>query len=602
MVDTNIGDNPEKDELMMRWSRSISVENRTAARLKIGDWVIPRFATITIPLSNLSPESSSDKAKIRRIRDVQAIAGEWEMHSLIRLHPPRREWVATSLGARWKRLKYRIKHWTELQVDPKSILRHFAAFLRWIWDMFLGLIILVLVLGIGLGLPSIAVYEFGNGRQLLDAAASAPSSTTLSLALFGRLLELAFIAIASLLPAILYFLFQRQRLATVLQIFYREVLLLDPHVHTVDEAEKKYRARVNELFGTSHLSDIPMLITTLLITLGWMLVLLPVGDVSKIANDSGLENLFIPHETVLTFAFLGAYFFAVNLLFRRNVRADLTPKAYNHITVRVLIAIILGWAVSTTRVPDGILSPLVFLIGIVPETGTQVLAYTVRRTFGAIPPIRKSLGDLEDENPVSKLDGINLYDRARLLEEGIENIENVAHFNPVELMLRTRLPTSRITDLIDQAILFLHADTVLADLHTLGIRTATDLEGTYAAAHAQGAGEESEFLGLLGEANPHSQAPKLRLILRALEDDDWMMYLRKWRFLNGAGATVARPSDFFTVMDPRNICSQAGLIAWAKAKPKEFDRCWWGPGGHRLIWRYQAYAENHPQQENQAAD
>ena len=49
-----------------------------------------------------------------------------------------------------------------------------------------------------------------------------------------------------------------------------------------------------------------------------------------------------------------------------------------------------------------------------------------------------------------------MYDQARLMEEGIENIENLAHHNLMELIVRTRIPTARLVDMFDQAILYLH--------------------------------------------------------------------------------------------------------------------------------------------------
>lgn len=57
---------------------------------------------------------------------------------------------------------------------------------------------------------------------------------------------------------------------------------------------------------------------------------------------------------------------------------------------------------------------------------------------------------------MTKPEGINLYHRARLMEEGVENIENLAHHDLVDLILRTRIPVSVLIDWVDQAILYLH--------------------------------------------------------------------------------------------------------------------------------------------------
>ena len=58
----------------------------------------------------------------------------------------------------------------------------------------------------------------------------------------------------------------------------------------------------------------------------------------------------------------------------------------------------------------------------------------------------------------------------------------MAHYNLIKLMARTLIPTSRLVDLFDQAVLYLHlgleVDKVKKAreaLHSYGIRTATDL-------------------------------------------------------------------------------------------------------------------------------
>ena len=70
---------------------------------------------------------------------------------------------------------------------------------------------------------------------------------------------------------------------------------------------------------------------------------------------------------------------------------------------------------------------------------------------------------LEEAFPLSDLDEITLYDRARLLEEGIENVENLAHYNFIDLMLARPPTTPRLADLVDQAILYIHLKKSVTD-------------------------------------------------------------------------------------------------------------------------------------------
>lgn len=413
----------------------------------------------------------------------------------------------------------------------------------------------LIVLLISFLLPGLTIYLFGDTQELL--AESEPA-----LALFGRTLQLLIIGIASALPALLYLLFPRRTMNRVRNDFLQEVMQLDGDIINLDEAELKYGGLVDDTYGSDQKLQFllgtgsPILISTLLITLGWTLVLLPVG-LSVVDTESDLAELLVPRLTTFNFGFLGAYFFSLNLIFRRYVRTDLTPKAYTHVTVRLLVTFIVVWVVSllplvsadSTGEVSWVLLVLAFLVGIFPETGITLAQDVLHRTLGG----RRVFPSLEEKDPLDHLEGINLYDRTRLLEEGIENIENLAHFNLIELMLRTRIPTARLVDLFDQSVLYLHtkAEHVRERLRALGIRTATDLQavcGGSLAPSGEGGGETAQvdesmapILRTLNSAlREEDSSPgdnglaNLKILMTAFEDDDWMPYLKHWRKLNQA--------------------------------------------------------------------
>jgi hypothetical protein len=212
------------------------------------------------------------------------------------------------------------------------------------------------------------------------------------------------------------------------------------------------------------------------------------------------------------------------------VRADLGPKAYSHVAVRIIIASILAWVASqaladprTSQAADvaevGSVLSIAFFIGFLPETSLAVLQDLLKNRF-----IGRFISTLDERQPLGDLEGITLYDRARLLEEGIENVENIAHHNLVDLLLRTRIPAPRLVDLVDQAILYLHAQDrgagepgFLKTLKCCGVRTATDLE---------------RVAPMLGPSAGLVLSPELqhrvRVLCEALEDDEWMEHLRSW--------------------------------------------------------------------------
>jgi hypothetical protein len=267
----------------------------------------------------------------------------------------------------------------------------------------------------------------------------------------------------------------------------------------------------------------------------------------------------MPKPIPVVFAFLGSYVFAVGLLFRLYVRSDLKPKAYAHICIRVITAMALTWAISTlpafrSDIGNRALLMCAFVIGFFPSTGFAVINEFIRNRrwlFGRVP-------SLEEWFPLHHLDGINIYNRARLLEEGIENLENLAHSDLVELMLQTRIPLPTLVDWVDQAILYLHVGerryaseqegvevskepgAMIKQLRSYGIRTATDLQQAYDAARKRCLGEK--FLNILGT---EAEKPKrLQVILDAIEDDEWMPHLRRCRDADRFADKIFTVEDF----------------------------------------------------------
>jgi len=387
---------------------------------------------------------------------------------------------------------------------------------------------IVLVLATGIGLPLATIYFYGDGQQLLQT-----NSTGLDT--LGRILQAGFISIASMLPAFLFYLFGRQQVEKQKENFYRESMLLDPNVWSRSEAENKYNPLLNSVFdsGNSPFSVLLLVISTALLVMGWVITLSPIGP--SPTDIPSLIVFFTPDKSPFTLGFLGVYFFTVNMIYRRYVRADLTPKTYAYITMRLLITVVLVWAISTlpqfsegSALETG-LSAVAFVIGIFPESGLTLIQDYVNKFTS------KRIGQDPDLFSLTKLEGMNLYDQARLLEEGIENIENLAHHNLMELIVRTRIPTPRIIDMFDQAILYLHLgpeddqNNSRTLLKSLGIRTATDL--IFCRNKIDAFKDDPTYTDLV---------KKLDIISASLKDDEWLNYITGWR---ESSALTDKPID-----------------------------------------------------------
>ena len=324
-------------------------------------------------------------------------------------------------------------------------------------------------------------------------------------------LRAVFLLIVCLLPAAMWYLFIAARKASLLNEFLANLNrlgLLDPltdedhasrerriwsyiqrfEASYGDVPDSVYSAAVEggsvpyrqaDLSAPTALSTstIPVVMTTILIALGWLLTLPPGGVSNPESGDIWLDALQ-PSMSPLTLAFLGAYFFSIQMLFRRYVLKDLKGSAFTAILLRIVLAICGIWVIVTINgllmLSEQQLLLIGFCIGVFPKIVWQVISSLFKRTVGgvALPSMRSDL-------PISDLDGLTVWHESRLEEEDIENLPNMATADLVDLMLNTRIPRGRIIDWVDQAILYTQIgphpknQSPRSSLRAFGIRSAT---------------------------------------------------------------------------------------------------------------------------------
>jgi hypothetical protein len=402
---------------------------------------------------------------------------------------------------------------------------------------------LVAALVVGFAIPA-TVLVFAT--QLFDQLRESPSDALdapLNRMVTYRVLQAVFLGIATTFPALLYFLFDRQNSETLRSCFLLALFRLDRRIETADDWRAKYGRQITEAFGKhrshgatrlirAHRS--PVIIATIVLAIGWILAFLNLDAVSvdgsgEILTGGSLLRLFEPERGVVAFGFLGAYFFGVNTVLRSYLRGDLRPKAYSQITTRVLVVVVLSSLVAITSFGDSTaVLAVAFFAGIVPDTVLQWIWELTRR---GLPSAR-----LDEPQPLTELEGIDLYERTRLEEEGVTNVEALAHGDLVDLLLQTRIPPGRLVDWVDQAVLHLHLRSdqpTRTKLRDTGIRTATDL---LTAADS----DQTTVLTALGAAKDEVGKARLSVLLQALADDEWVQQLRDWR-TSAAPGTVTIP-------------------------------------------------------------
>lgn len=273
----------------------------------------------------------------------------------------------------------------------------------------------------------------------------------------------------------------------------------------------------------------PVVLLTLLLCAGWSAVMVP-ELISGVRIYSGPFTGFprLPVD-LMQYAFIGSYAFIIQHVVRRYFLYDLKSNAFVGGLVRVVIAASVVVALQpifvSLDIGTNVQATLAFLIGFFPDYGFRLAWQSVTSRLGGDDPS-------EQKFPLSEIDGLDIWSRTRLLEEGIEDMQNLATANLVDVMLSTRTPVNRLVDWVDQAFLYLRVTSGpdggdRAKLRRLGIRSATDLFDAFELDDANDPEFRSRFLYFL---NDGEQGPSVTEGLRrSLEGEVNLWHIRQWK-------------------------------------------------------------------------
>jgi hypothetical protein len=289
---------------------------------------------------------------------------------------------------------------------------------------------------------------------------------------------------------------------------------------------------------------IPVVLATVLTAVGWLLALPPTGiDGDWVGTSSPISlwtNAFIIQETPVIYAFLGAYFFSLQMLFRRYVREDLRKSAYLAVALRIILAVVGTWAAVTAITTIGkidlnskYLLVIGFVIGVFPRIAWQFIQGASKALMRKLR-MSAVLPSMESRLPLSDLDGLTVWHEARLEEEDIENVPNMASAEIVDLMISTRFPPERIIDWVDQAILFTYLGPDKKDqadqdssrrelLRRQGIRTATSF------IHAFDSSQSRDDKDVVEKILSDASGSHVRSLLDAIGTDSNVSLVCAWR-------------------------------------------------------------------------
>jgi hypothetical protein len=198
--------------------------------------------------------------------------------------------------------------------------------------------------------------------------------------------------------------------------------------------------------------------------------------------------------------------------------------------MRIVLAVIGTWVVMVASLQLGLatkgqLLVIGFVIGVFPQVAWQIIQTAFSKTINFI-----HLKSMESDLPLSDLDGLTVWHEARLQEEDVENIPNMATTDLVELFINTRFPPERIIDWVDQAILYTQLGAQNKEfrdvLRLQGIRTATSFLEASAAIKIQQ--EQSAAEGTTS-ANAMEFASSLEA---ALSTNSNLALVQRWRTMS----------------------------------------------------------------------
>ena len=194
---------------------------------------------------------------------------------------------------------------------------------------------------------------------------------------------------------------------------------------------------------------------------------------AHLATDA-MQLLRTDSMAVMSLAFLGAFIWsAQNIMYRLNA-GDLAPSVYFNAGIRMTLAPVLSVLIShlvlrseTLKALQAGLPVIAFLVGWFPDRTLLFL----KEQFPAIFRDKRSAHDL----PLSMIEGVSAFDRAKLIELGIDDAQNLANANFIELVVRTAFNPGQLIDWIGQAQLYVYFKDDVVALRKQQIRTALDM-------------------------------------------------------------------------------------------------------------------------------